>query len=56
MLIYGFFKVLTSALVSRIKFGKDSGDENRVATGVEFLHGGATHTALINKEVVLSAG
>ena len=42
--------VLTHALATRILF------EGRRARGIEFTHGGATHRAEVNAEVILSGG
>lgn len=49
-------QTLCEAYVSRILFADAKGDESITATGVEFVHGGKTHTVNVGKEVVLSAG
>ncbi|KAF8877062.1 GMC oxidoreductase [Gymnopilus junonius] len=49
-------KVLTSVLISRVEFDEINADRKRVATGVDFVHSGVTHSAFINKEVILSTG
>ncbi|KZP21381.1 GMC oxidoreductase, partial [Athelia psychrophila] len=50
------FSVLCEAYVSRILFPDALNNEDITATGVEFIHGGKTHTVNVMKEVVLSAG
>ncbi|THH28509.1 hypothetical protein EUX98_g5668 [Antrodiella citrinella] len=49
------FKVLIDASGSRVLF-KDEEGEDLVACGVEFIHGGQTHTVNVRKDVILSAG
>jgi len=49
-------QVLTEALVSRILFADAQGNEDKTATGVEFIGNGKKYTAKVNKEVVLCAG
>ncbi|KAL0952842.1 hypothetical protein HGRIS_007067 [Hohenbuehelia grisea] len=48
-------KILTGALVSRIILDETE-DELQSASGVEFIHNGATHTVRVKKEVVVCAG
>jgi hypothetical protein len=47
--------VLTSAHVATISFSKVENGE-ATAEGVSFLHDGNKHRALVNKEVIVSAG
>lgn len=49
-------QVLTEAIGAEVLFAdtKDGGD--LVASGIKFIHGGTTHRAYANKEVILAAG
>lgn len=47
--------VLVDALVTRVVTEKTS-DGSLLATGVEFIHIGKTHTVKVRKEAILAAG
>lgn len=47
------FQLLTDTLVEKVSFDDN---DNKRATGVQFRHGGATHTVKASKEVIIAAG